>query len=793
MDTIANLTPESKVDSNSPGTAGSGHKATYKLSCSLCRSRKIKCDRVFPCCHCVRSGSECVFPQRKRMNRPRKTKNSELLNRISRLENIVGNVNMETLRDMDMSDLQVLTELKAQVVANEKPPAQQASSTEASTAPKPVAHEAQAAKSPEAKGAIHPSQYISGDFWTNLVGEVEGLKQALAQDTDSETEDESVFASPEAVAASKRQTFATQGLLAGYPSPDSAGPLLHPPAFQIQYLLDMFFDRVDPIVKILHRPTILKMVARGTSKLSPGQEALLFSIYFSAITSMSADECMTHFGQEQLSLFKHYQIEVERALAAADYLSNNELECLQSLLLYIACLRVHNESRASWVLTAMLLRLAQAYNLIQDGDGSHHTFFEAELRRRLWWQVVVLDIRASEDRGTEAMIDPDSYSTHLPLNINDEDFGPDTIVAPPERQGPTDITFSLCTAQSSTIFLWVGHAQTRVTSPTRNQSEDEIIAKAQALEQRFITNHDPNHFQSKLAAGLVRMINLKLWLMMQYPLHTRTNSATPAPRWPKVSREAILQTAVSVMELHEHKHNASKEGLRFKWWGATYVQWHPLAVALAELCAQTRGPLVERAWKIVQIVYPKWALVVADSKRGALWRPIRKLYKKAKSARAAAERQDEKDQVEAFQRLEYMASDGVGLPIANNVTMSLATSQISGQQALPQTTAGSMTIGSGVDGMNIDTSYAAPAAQTAAAAPVGPDGLPNLEIPSTEPLPFFTERLTGWPEGINFDMPMGNSPLGNTVDPLNWDVWNDFIDDTNADAGSRTGSSEGGL
>ncbi|ETS81216.1 hypothetical protein PFICI_06218 [Pestalotiopsis fici W106-1] len=788
MDALANLTPESKVDSNSPSSAGPGHKATYKLSCSLCRSRKIKCDRVYPCCHCVRSGSECVFPQRKRMNRPRKTKNSELLNRISRLESIVGNVNMETLRDMDMSDLQVLTELKAQVVANEKPPAQPPSS-EASTAPKPVPPDTQTEKNQGPKAAIHPSQYISGDFWSNLVGEVEGLKQALAQDTDSETDDESVFASPEAVAASKRQTFATQGLLAGYPSPDSAGPLLHPPAFQIQYLLDMFFDRVDPIVKILHRPTILKMVARGTSKLSSGQESLLFSIYFSAITSLSAEECMSHFGQEQLSLFKHYQIEVERALAAADYLSNNELECLQSLLLYVACLRVHNESRASWVLTAILLRLAQAYNLIQDGDGSHHTFFDAELRRRLWWQVVVLDIRASEDRGTEAMIDPDSYNTHLPLNINDEDFGPDTAVAPPERQGPTDVTFSLCTAQSSSIFLWVGHAQTRVTSPTRNQSEDEIIAKAQALEQRFITNHDPNHFQSKLAAGLVRMINLKLWLMMQYPLHTRTNSSIPAPRWPKVSREAILQTAVSVMELHEHKHNSSKEGLRFKWWGSTYVQWHPLAVALAELCAQTRGPLVERAWKIVQIVYPKWALVVADSKRGALWRPIRKLYKKAKSARAAAEREDEKEQVEAFQRLEYLASDGVGLPIAHNATISVPAPQIleqQQQQQQQQQAAPNTIIEPSIDGMNIDTSYV-PTVAAAAASSSG-DGLPNLEIPPSEPLPFFTERLTGWPEGINFDMPMGN-----TVDPLNWDVWNDFIDDTNADAGSRTGSSEGGL
>ena len=66
------------------------------------------------------------------------------------------------------------------------------------------------------------------------------------------------------------------------------------------------------------------------------------------------------------------------------------------------------------------------------------------------------------------------------------------------------------------------------------------------------------------------------------------------------------------------------------------IQWHPLAVALAELCTQSSGPLVDRAWRVVDTVFPLWSEHVADTKRGRLWRPIKKLHKKAQAVRLEA-------------------------------------------------------------------------------------------------------------------------------------------------------------
>ncbi|KAI1848271.1 hypothetical protein JX265_004219 [Neoarthrinium moseri] len=756
-------TPESRPGTSPPDATGQTTK--YKLSCTVCRSRKIKCDRVHPCSPCSRSGAECVFPERKRMQRPRKTRNSELLNRISRLESIVGNVSLATLKDIDVAELKGLTELKLRAEGKEGPQAGPSASENTDSSPG-TSH---TVENHEVKDEIHPSRYISSAFWSNLAGEVEGLKQALAQTSDSDSDADVDSASPDTASTHKQQTTATQGLLAGYTSPESAIPLVHPPSRHIQYMTETFFSRVDPIVKILHRPSALEMINADNSRLSAAQEALQFAIYFAAITCLSPSECVSQFGQDQMSLFKSYQLDVERSLAAADYLNSNDLECLQALVIYVACLRVHNDTRATWVLTALLLRLSQAHSLHRDGDGEQYPPFEAEMRRRLWWQVVVLDVRAAEDRGTQAMIDSELFNTRFPLNLNDRDFGPDSAGPLTERAGPTDMTFSLCTAHSSSIFLWVTHAQARFASSTPQQTEEEVIAKAQTLESTFVKSCDPTHYESSLAAGLVRLINLKLWLVMQYPIHPPSTGG-PARRFPKVSSEAILQTAVSIMELHEHKHHHSVFATRFGWWGATYVQWHPLAVALAELCTQTTGPLAERAWKAVEIVYPKWGLTVADSKRGALWRPIRKLYKKAKAARAEALREEEQSRRktdDAMQRLDMVAGDGV---LGIGLGMDL------GPQAQQVPSMAMDTSGLDAGGVLLDNA-------TASAFGTG-DNPMNLQGPMLSPSNLFSDTATGWPD-LSFDMPM-ETP----AEPMNWGVWNDFLNDTYADAGSRTGSSE---
>lgn len=59
-------------------------------SCVTCRRRKVKCDKKPRCTNCVKGNIECVYPSPGRAPRkPRKPQDSELLERLRKLEGVV--------------------------------------------------------------------------------------------------------------------------------------------------------------------------------------------------------------------------------------------------------------------------------------------------------------------------------------------------------------------------------------------------------------------------------------------------------------------------------------------------------------------------------------------------------------------------------------------------------------------------------------------------------------------------------------------------------------------------------
>jgi hypothetical protein len=69
---------------------------------------------------------------------------------------------------------------------------------------------------------------------------------------------------------------------------------LHPLPSQVPFLLDVFAENVNVFAQIVHMPTIRRIVRDQRSNdmtgITPANEALLFSIYYAAITSMEEDD-----------------------------------------------------------------------------------------------------------------------------------------------------------------------------------------------------------------------------------------------------------------------------------------------------------------------------------------------------------------------------------------------------------------------------------------------------------------------------------------------------------------------
>lgn len=68
----------------------------------------------------------------------------------------------------------------------------------------------------------------------------------------------------------------------------------HPLPSQVPFLLDVFSENVNLFMQVVHMPLVIKMArdvrGRDMTRLTPANEALLFSIYYAAITSMEEDD-----------------------------------------------------------------------------------------------------------------------------------------------------------------------------------------------------------------------------------------------------------------------------------------------------------------------------------------------------------------------------------------------------------------------------------------------------------------------------------------------------------------------
>jgi len=99
--------------------------------------------------------------------------------------------------------------------------------------------------------------------------------------------------------------------------------------------------------------------------------------------------------------------------ARENLLVTNEFTVLQAFALYLVALRVQSKTQSTWTLFALVLRIAQSFEIHKDAGGTTLSFFEAQQRSLLWWQIMVLDLRCAEDRGTQPMIFDGSFDTSM--------------------------------------------------------------------------------------------------------------------------------------------------------------------------------------------------------------------------------------------------------------------------------------------------------------------------------------------------------------------------------------------
>ena len=146
------------------------------------------------------------------------------------------------------------------------------------------------------------------------------------------------------------------GYIFGLSSTSVQMSALHPPPEHIPLYWQTYKENIDPLVKVVHVPSKEASILESAGhldRLPRGHEALMFAIYYGAVTSMWPSECKAKFGEEKSDLLARYRFGVEQALARADFLQSDEVVVLQAFIVFLMCLRRNDDARVIWTLTGL--------------------------------------------------------------------------------------------------------------------------------------------------------------------------------------------------------------------------------------------------------------------------------------------------------------------------------------------------------------------------------------------------------------------------------------------------------
>ena len=272
------------------------------------------------------------------------------------------------------------------------------------------------------------------------------------------------------------------------------------------------------------------------------------------------------------------------------------------------------DGRTFWTLCGTATRIAQRMGVHRDGAAYKFPPFEAEMRRRLWWQMQLLDFSAAELCGSDLAPTIMNGDAKPPLSLDDADLHPQMTALPPERtDGPSEMMYP------GIRNLFTLHFRENVAKFAKQDGMNwdvkpddprlgAIATHIQALrmhvrdliEARFLRFARPEVAAERFCAERFRMSFLAFQL----------RDGTPAPIFffstvkglARPQRDQVFAQLRSFL----HQDNAifrDPAFRRFRWLMRAYVQWHPFLGLLGEMrlraAEEDQGPALVDAWRDV--------------------------------------------------------------------------------------------------------------------------------------------------------------------------------------------------
>lgn len=233
-----------------------------------------------------------------------------------------------------------------------------------------------------------------------------------------------------------------------------------------------------------------------------------------------------------------------------------------------------------------------------EAAGAKCTVFEAEMRRRLWWALVIFDARLGELADFKPVALAPTWDCKIPLNVSDFDLRPEMKELPSTHQSSTsEAIFAVVRGElgdfvrRAPFYLdFTAPALKAIVGETVDSQSDRLVTLGQMLEDKYLRACDPANTLHFMTFWITKGHLAKYSLVehySRYPLFS--NQPTEA------DRNAAFGHALSILDC-DAKVVSSHLTQGFRWFSNFYFPFPAYMHIIQELKRRPLSDQADQAW-----------------------------------------------------------------------------------------------------------------------------------------------------------------------------------------------------
>ncbi|RYP07715.1 hypothetical protein DL764_002334 [Monosporascus ibericus] len=377
---------------------GTSSQSRIAQACDRCRSKKIRCDGIRPCCtQCANVGFECRTSDKLSRRAFPRGYTESLEERVRQLETEIRE--LKDLLDEKDEKIDMLSRMhnnRSTPASSHTSPASVQSRRDSTTPPKEDVFRVQA--SPLLLGVENSDSYFMGASSGRAF--IEAFKRKIQETGKGCSE-----FNPEAF-------LHIQGCYPLVLEPP-ARPIRAPPRLFTDRCVNIYFQEWAPLFPVLHKPTFLRLyedfVADPEKVKNDHKIAQLYLVYsIAALSSESPDV-------DQIAA-----CEIQWQKALDDVIMNNTMATLQCLVLAMMYCMVRADYKRLQHYKGVAIGLSHRLGLHQSQKRFSFGALTIETRKKVFWTLYTLDCLSASMLGLPKLLKEEDIHAEYPSDTDDE-------------------------------------------------------------------------------------------------------------------------------------------------------------------------------------------------------------------------------------------------------------------------------------------------------------------------------------------------------------------------------------